>query len=60
MGLSRLGALRDAVTAAGAAVTVTVEGEQWPLSADADHSAYRILQESLTSVLRHAGPGAAA
>jgi signal transduction histidine kinase len=60
MGLSRLGALRDAVTAAGAAVTVTMEGEPWPLSADADHSAYRILQESLTNVLRHAGPGAAA
>jgi signal transduction histidine kinase len=59
-GLGRLGALRDAVTAAGAVVTVSVEGEQWPLSADADHSAYRILQESLTNVLRHAGPGAAA
>ena len=59
-GLSRLGALRDAVTAAGAAVTVTTEGEPWPLPTDADHCAYRILQESLTNVLRHAGPGAAA
>jgi signal transduction histidine kinase len=59
-GLGRLGALRDAVTAAGATVTVTIEGEQWPLPAEADHSAYRILQESLTNVLRHAGPGAAA
>jgi signal transduction histidine kinase len=59
-GLDRLPALRDAVTAAGATVTVTVEGERVPLSAGADHSAYRILQESLTNVLRHAGPGAAA
>ena len=59
-GLERLPALRDAVTAAGATVTVTVEGEELPLSAEADHSAYRILQESLTNVLRHAGPGAAA
>jgi signal transduction histidine kinase len=59
-GLERLPALRDAVTAAGAAVTVTVEGAQVPLSAETDHSAYRILQESLTNVLRHAGPGAAA
>jgi signal transduction histidine kinase len=59
-GLNRLAALRDAVTAAGAAVTVTVEGEQAPLSGETDHSAYRILQESLTNVLRHAGPGAAA
>jgi signal transduction histidine kinase len=41
-------------------VTVTVEGEQAPLSGETDHSAYRILQESLTNVLRHAGPGAAA
>ena len=32
-GLGRLGALRDAVTAAGAVVTVSVEGEEWPLSA---------------------------
>jgi signal transduction histidine kinase len=59
-GLGRLGALREAVTAAGAPVTVTVEGERRPLPADADHSAYRILQESLTNVLRHAGPGTAA
>jgi signal transduction histidine kinase len=59
-GLARLEALRDAVTAAGSPVTVTVEGDRWPLSAEADHSAYRILQESLTNVLRHAGPGAAA
>jgi len=59
-GLGRMEALRDAVTAAGAPVTVTVEGDRRPLSAEADHSAYRILQESLTNVLRHAGPGAAA
>jgi signal transduction histidine kinase len=59
-GLARLEALRAAVTAAGAPVTVTVEGERRPLPAEADHCAYRILQESLTNVLRHAGPGAAA
>jgi signal transduction histidine kinase len=59
-GLSRLDALRDAVSAAGASVTVQVEGNPSPLPAGTDHSAYRILQESLTNVLRHAGPGAAA
>ena len=59
-GLDRLADLRDAVTAAGANVTVTVEGQQGPLPPQIDHSAYRILQESLTNVLRHAGPGAAA
>src|SRR5579872_5224078 len=36
IGLARLEALRAAVTAAGAAVTVTVEGDQRPLSAEAD------------------------
>jgi len=59
-GLSRLEALREAVAAAGAPVTVTVEGDRRPLPSEADHSAYRILQESLTNVLRHAGTGAAA
>jgi signal transduction histidine kinase len=59
-GLGRLDALRDAVTAAGAPVTVTVEGDRRPLPAEADHSAYRILQESLTNVLRHAGAGVTA
>ncbi len=59
-GLDRLPALRDAVSAAGTAVTVRVEGEPVRLPAVADHAAYRILQESLTNVLRHAGAGAAA
>ena len=59
-GLHRLPALRDAVTAAGARVTVTVTGDEAPLTAEADHAAYRILQESLTNVLRHAGPGTTA
>lgn len=59
-GLDRLAALRDAVSAAGTEVTVDVQGEPVTLPAEADHAAYRILQESLTNVLRHAGPGAAA
>jgi signal transduction histidine kinase len=57
LGLSRLAELRDAVTAAGSPVTVTVGGEQGPLPPAADHAAYRILQESLTNVLRHTPPG---
>jgi signal transduction histidine kinase len=57
-GLERLGSLSDAVRAAGAPVSVVIEGEQTPLPTDVDHAAYRILQESLTNVLRHAGPAA--
>jgi signal transduction histidine kinase len=59
-GLDRLAALTQAVRAAGAAVSVTIEGEQRPLPPRVDHAAYRILQESLTNVLRHAGPDARA
>jgi signal transduction histidine kinase len=59
-GLDRLGSLSDAVRAAGAPLTVTIDGEPVPLPPDVDHAAYRILQESLTNVLRHAGPEASA
>jgi signal transduction histidine kinase len=59
-GLDRLPALRDAVTAAGAPVTVSIVGEERPLPPAVDHTAYRILQESLTNVLRHAGRDARA
>jgi signal transduction histidine kinase len=59
-GLDRLGTLAEAVRAAGAPVAVHVEGSPAPLPPEVDHAAYRILQESLTNVLRHAGPQASA
>jgi signal transduction histidine kinase len=59
-GLDRLDSLSEAVRAAGAPVSVAVEGERVPLPPGIDHAAYRILQESLTNVLRHAGPDASA
>jgi signal transduction histidine kinase len=59
-GLDRLPALCEAVTAAGAPVTLTTEGQPRPLPPAVSHAAYRILQESLTNVLRHAGPQARA
>jgi len=59
-GLERLPALCEAVTAAGAPVTLTTEGQPRPVSPAVGHAAYRILQESLTNVLRHAGAQACA
>ncbi len=59
-GLDRLDALTEAVRAAGAPVSVVVEGDLVRLAPAVDHAAYRILQESLTNVLRHAGPDARA
>jgi signal transduction histidine kinase len=59
-GLDRLDSLSEAVRAAGAPVSVAIEGERIPLPPGVDHAAYRILQESLTNVLRHAGPDASA
>jgi signal transduction histidine kinase len=54
-GLARLGELVDTARATGLDVTVATSGEERPLPAAADLAAYRIVQESLTNVTRHAG-----
>ncbi|MBG0564322.1 sensor histidine kinase [Actinoplanes aureus] len=54
-GLADVDQLVGAATAAGVAVGLTVQGERRALAADVELSAYRIIQESLTNVLRHAG-----
>jgi len=59
-GLDRLPALLEAVRAAGLDVTVTGELAGHDLPRPVDHAAYRIVQESLTNVLRHAGAAATA
>jgi signal transduction histidine kinase len=54
-GLSQLDSLVARARAAGLPVTVTVTGAERPLPPDVDQAAYRIVQEALTNVSRHAG-----
>ncbi len=55
-GLADLDRLVAAAAAAGVTVDVAVDGAVRPLPAAPDLSAYRIVQEALTNVARHAGP----
>jgi signal transduction histidine kinase len=54
--LSRVPELLDEVRAAGLPVELEVHGEPRELPQALDVSAYRVLQEGLSNVLRHAGP----
>lgn len=53
-GLDRIDELAERARAAGIAVVVTRDGVERPLPADVDGAAYRIVQEALTNVARHA------
>jgi signal transduction histidine kinase len=58
-GLRDLSGLVQQIGEAGVGVDVHIEGEPHPLPAGIDVSAYRIVQEALTNVVRHAGPATA-
>jgi signal transduction histidine kinase len=58
-GIASLDVLADGVRAAGVPVRLAVHGDPGTLPAAADISAYRIVQEALTNVLKHAGQASA-
>jgi signal transduction histidine kinase len=54
-GLAMLERLLEQTRAAGLDIELTVEGQPRPLAQGVDLSAFRIIQEALTNVLKHAG-----
>ena len=57
-GMARLDRLIERTRGAGVRVTLEIAGHSRPAPAGVDLSAYRIIQEALTNVVRHAGTGA--
>jgi signal transduction histidine kinase len=58
-GLARLDELVSRASAAGVGVSLEVQGDPRPLPASVDLAAFRIVQESLTNIVRHAEAGTA-
>jgi signal transduction histidine kinase len=58
-GTAQLETLVAGARRAGLDTTLTVTGEPFPLPTAVDLAAYRIVQESLTNTIRHAGPASA-
>lgn len=58
-GLARLPELTAAFASSGLDVQITVEGTERPLSPSVDLTAYRVVQEALTNVTKHAATGTA-
>lgn len=59
-GLNQLDSLAEQMREAGLDIVIDTEGERRAIPPGMDLNAYRIVQESLTNVLKHAGPGVTA
>ncbi len=59
-GIEDLGDLLEQARTAGLPVRLTISGEPRPVPAGEALAVYRMVQESLTNVRKHAGPGATA
>jgi signal transduction histidine kinase len=59
-GLAQLPSLASTMSESELTVEISVQGEQRPLPPTVDVSAYRIVQEALTNVLKHSGASRAA
>ena len=58
-GLAQIGTLIASASRAGLKTTLSVTGTRRPVPPAVDLAAYRIVQESLTNAIRHAGPATA-